>query len=81
MSEEIDYAKPTHSEYRMADIIRDNDNSIDLSPFKTEYYVPHIQVLIGIGTDHYATLTMDKMAFKELEERTGCIFREVGYEG
>ena len=74
---EIDYAKPTHSEYGMADIIRNIDNSIDFSPIKTEYYTPHIQVLIGIGAEHYATLTMDKMAFKKLEERTGCIFREV----
>jgi hypothetical protein len=36
--------------------------------FKVEYFVPTVEVLIGIGKDHTASLLMDEDAWKALKK-------------
>lgn len=40
------------------------------APTKIEYYSPHIEVIIGIGKDHTASLIMDVDAWEELKKGT-----------
>ena len=42
--------------------------SVNKPGFKKEYFTPTIQLLIGIGKNHTATLVMDTDAWKALKE-------------
>jgi len=41
-------------------------NKISDAPKKTEYYTKHKEIIIGIGDDHIASLTLDEDALEAL---------------
>jgi len=41
--------------------------NVNKAGYKTEYFVPTVEVLIGIGKDHAATLIMDIEAWEALK--------------
>ena len=54
----------------LAELIRRNQDNTHDAPSKREYFTPHYDVLIGVGKDHTADITLDHDAMSELMELT-----------
>ena len=43
-------------------------NTVLPAPVETKRYTPHVDIVLGIGKDFTASLTMDEDAWEELQE-------------